>query len=195
MSNKAWLDRHFRRYSSFAELSSCEAEGEAFSIEIARAQSGSVLVAAPHAGDIEWGTGTLAKAVAGTRFSSYIFYGSHPRLHLTSTKFDEPRFISIAASHRTIAAIHGCREREIVVFLGGRSHALKALIQRRLALSGINAISAQHRFLALESSNLCNRGSSGEGVQIEISVGLRNDPYASGELARALAACLVEFDA
>ncbi|MFA1628164.1 poly-gamma-glutamate hydrolase family protein [Rhizobium mongolense] len=83
------------RYRSFEDLEQHE-EASAFRIEAIKRPS-SVCVIAPHGGKIERGTSELARAVAGTELSYYLFEGLKPKgnrdLHVTSSNFNEPQSV------------------------------------------------------------------------------------------------------
>lgn len=159
-------------------MSSHEVEGQDFRItKILR--NSPVLIIAPHGGSIESGTTEIAKLVAGRSWSFYSFEGLKPGnnriLHVTSTKFDEPGAVSIIAAAQIVITIHGCREKEEMVILGGLHHKLKRTISDKLKLRGfIVDPDNSRKFPAEDQNNICNKGALGKGVQIELSAGLRN---------------------
>src|SRR5512146_2632013 len=105
-------------YKSFAELSRCEKEGLDYHIRMRLGRSG-IAVMAPHGGDIEPGTSELADAIAARDHTFYSFEGARStenlRLHLTSTRFDEPEGVKVASLSQVIVAIHGCKGKEPMV--------------------------------------------------------------------------------
>ena len=137
-----------------------------------------LLVMAPHGGGIEPGTDDIADAVAGRQHAFYSFRGTKRQgnhtLHLTSDRFDEPLALTMAAKADWVLAIHGCRDVEPVVWVGGRD---RHRADRIIHVLQVNAIPAQRcrrpGLQGLHPGNICNRGSSGAGVQLELSAGLR----------------------
>lgn len=173
-------------YTNFAALTDHEQEGVAYRI---RAQSRvGIAIMAPHGGHIEPGTSEIAEAVAGTNFAFYAFEGllssNNRRLHITSTRFDEPGALRIATNAALVVTLHGEGSTNDVVYIGGRDEALRAKIAVRLRKEGFDVQVHPRRDLqGLSRDNLCNRGKSGAGVQLELSAGLRRacfrSPYPS----------------
>lgn len=162
-------------YRTFAELSRREAEGRDYRIRFREGRSG-LLVMAPHGGTIEPGTGAIAEAIAGKEHALYVFEGikktGNADLHITSRLFDEPVACRLASRADVVLTIHGCRDGDGVVFLGGRDHALRKRIREALVSANF-AIHENSRIPGINPDNICNRGRSGKGVQLEISATLR----------------------
>jgi phage replication-related protein YjqB (UPF0714/DUF867 family) len=172
-------------YRSFAELSGTEKEDIDFRILITERKGSGTVIVAPHGGAIEPGTSEVAREVAGDDLSLALFEGMKPdggnrRLHLTSTNFDEPRCLELVLGADTIVAIHGEASAEPYVFLGGRDHMLgaqlKAVLMRHGYAVGIHGNTDLH---GLSVENICNRGRSRAGVQLELSRGLRRTFFRS----------------
>jgi phage replication-related protein YjqB (UPF0714/DUF867 family) len=164
-------------YKSFAELNAAETNGLTFRLHVKNRRT-SLAVIAPHGGGIEPGTSEIAKAIAGLTYSLYTFDGIRLRdnelLHITSTLFDEPKCINLAKNTDTLIAIHGCSGSEQVVYVGGLNSELGNQIINGLGAAGFNAVRASLQFLGNQTENICNRGRSGQGVQLEITEGLRS---------------------
>lgn len=172
-------------YRSFGELSKTEKEDIDFRILTVRRKGSGTVIVAPHGGAIEPGTSEVAMEVAGDDLSLALFEGIKPeggnqRLHLTSTNFDEPRCVQLVLGADTIVAIHGEASAEPSVFLGGRDDRLgaqlKALLKRHGYAVGIHGNTDLH---GLSAKNICNRGRSRAGVQLELSRGLRRTFFLS----------------
>lgn len=138
----------------------------------------------PNAGGIECGTSEIAEEVAGDDFSFYAFEGLKRRgngnLHITSTRFDEPRALSIAAASDRVLAIHEEGSRKPVVFLGGRDPAAQKRLRVSLQQRGFSVRSHPNPNLhGAATVNICNRCRTGAGVQIELSRGLRQSCFRS----------------
>jgi len=164
-------------YSNFADLSSDLLEGRDFRVACRNAQS-VLAVIAPHGGGIEPGTSEIANAVAGDSHSFYAFEGIKPRgnsiLHITSSHFDEPRCLALVEQVQTVLTIHGCDEQKPVVFIGGLDDELRHKIT--IALNEAKFRTSEHdnpRLQGIATDNICNRGASGVGVQLELAHGLR----------------------
>ena len=119
---------------------------------------------------------TAADALAD--FSFYAFEGTkashNGTLHITSTRFDEPRCRALLDLSPMVVSIHGEASTEEVVFLGGRDTDRRRRIRRSLRHSHFTVKPHPNQELqGCDLKNLCNRGTSGRGVQLELSKGLR----------------------
>lgn len=166
-------------YTSYAVLKAHEAMGVDYRIR-ARRGSSDIAVMAVHGGGIEPGTTEIAEAVAGDDHAFYTFSGLKPegnvQLHLSSRLFDEPVGVAIAADALTVVTVHGCRDRKAITYLGGRHHQLREAIKRSLAAAGFWAADSL-RFPGVNPKNICNRNRSAMGVQLEISLGMRQQLF------------------
>ena len=171
-------------YSCYEDLSRCQVRGEDYRIRLFRGSSG-IAVMAIHGGGIEPGTTEIAEALAAGGHSFYTFSGLKPSgnadLHITSRQFDEPGGAALAAQARTVLTIHGCKEGEPLVYIGGRDDRLKQILKRSLQRAGFK-VEQTPRFPGRHPRNICNRCRSGRGVQLEISAGLRRSLF--DDLAR-----------
>ena len=167
-------------YKSFDELNAVEKDGLAFCLNIKNRKT-SLVVIAPHGGGIEPGTSEIARAVAGWTYSLYTFDGirlsGNELLHITSTLFDEPRCLKLIRASDTVIAIHGCGGSDRVVYVGGLYVELGDQIINGLREAGFEAVRATTQFLGNQTENICNRGNSGQGVQLEITEGLRRSMF------------------
>jgi len=163
-------------YKSYAELSASEREGISYLRRFKRRRSG-IVVIAPHGGGIEPGTSEIARKIAGFLFSYCTFDGirreGNELLHITSTLFDEPNCLRLVTESEIALAIHGCGGDEQVVHVGGLHENLKTRLIGALAKAGFDARLAEAEFAGRQAQNICNRGRLGQGVQLEISTGLR----------------------
>jgi len=171
------------RYRDFAHLRAYEQEGVDFVIRHRPGVSG-VLVMAPHAGGIEPGTGAIAEAVAEGEHALYCFKGIKPAgnrvLHITSNRFEESLATRMLQAARWVLTIHGCRDEAPIAWVGGRDTYRGEAFIAHLNHSGIPARRCQRPGLrGLRPDNLCNRGRSGSGVQLEISIGLRRKLFSN----------------
>ncbi len=166
-------------YRGFADLEKHCQRGRDFEILVRRRPASGVAVVAPHAGRIEVGTSQIARTIAGEDFNLYLLEGlrrsrNYERLHLTSHRFDEPQCLALLAECSVVLTVHGCKGKEDKVALGGLDHALRRRLSAALTRAGIPVVPEPHRFPAAHPQNICNRGRSGRGVQLEISGSLRN---------------------
>ena len=168
-------------YQSYEQLQRFEHEGRDYRIT-SRLTSSPVAVMAPHGGRIEPGTAAIAAAIAGKEYSYYGFSGmkaaNNGVLHLTSTRFDEPVALSIAHRAMVVLTIHGCRGDSSLIQIGGRDHRLAGVIAEGCRQHDIASRYVEHGNLCgMHPANLCNRGSSGRGVQLELTRALRESLF------------------
>lgn len=168
------------RFNNFSELARYKKEGTDYRVISKSRSTGTILIIAPHGGTIEHHTSKIAAQIARKEYSLYIFQGlekkdSFHQLHITSNNFDEPRCLEMISRAETVITIHGCTDQAPVIYLGGKDQKLKTRLSERFNAAGIRALTQGHRFPATSERNICNRGKTGGGVQIEFSRGIRKD--------------------
>jgi phage replication-related protein YjqB (UPF0714/DUF867 family) len=171
-------------YANFTELKDAEHEGVDFRVCVVLREDASTVVLAPHGGGIEPGTSEVAKTIAKDDLSLAVFEGKksrgNARLHMTSTRFDEPRCLALVQEADSVLAVHGEGSEEPVVFLGGRDKTLGARVRAALERHGYKVKVHKNAGLqGMAAENICNRGRRRIGVQLELSAGLRKLFFAS----------------
>jgi phage replication-related protein YjqB (UPF0714/DUF867 family) len=179
------------KYANFAELARKEVAGVDYRILLRRATS-SFAIVAPHGGGIEPGTSEIADAIAeedlskGTTLSCYSFEGiksaGNVDLHITSTHFDEPLCLSLIRETQIVITIHGEHSEEDGdgVFVGGLDERLGRRLARALRTAGFNVGKHKNpKLQGIEPTNLCNRGKTRAGVQLELSRSIRTQMFSS----------------
>ena len=184
------------KYESFAELSAHEVYGRDYRVRAVERTDSPVLVLAPHGGGIEIGTSEVAARIARGRHSLFLFEGRRPPwqnrgLHITSHKFDHPQCLALVMRSAVTLAIHGCKG-ESQVFLGGLDVELKTLLAARLDAAGFPARLDGHPYQGLNPLNICNRGTRGNGAQVELTRDFR-EPAARAAVAAVLRNALDEY--
>lgn len=169
------------KYANFIELKQNEREGEDYTILLREANSKFVIIA-PHGGGIEPGTIDIADAVASSEHTFYAFKGikktGNKILHITSNRFDEPIGLKTSKNAWIAISFHGCRDKQEMVFIGGKNQKLKEKIMYGLRTVGFRAVISEEPGLrGISPKNICNRCRSGKGVQLEISRGLREKMF------------------
>lgn len=166
------------RYNNFSDLHASEGAQAYRLVSLPRGTEFAVI--APHGGAIEPGTSELARAIAGTELTMYLFEGrlkkgNKEALHITSHKFDEPEGLATVATAMKVLALHGeSNKQAAVVYLGGRDEELGATLRQHLEAAGFTVgRHADPGMQGIDRDNICNRGQSGAGVQLEMSEALR----------------------
>jgi len=166
-------------YGSFEELKRHEKMNIDYRIWV-RDMGSPITIAAPHGGGIEPGTSLIAKAIAANRYNCYCFEGIKRRgnghLHITSHLFDEPVALELLSRSRVVVAIHACTGTKGLVYIGGLDARLKDAVADALEGRGIRVSRVPRKFRGVNPGNICNRGATKKGVQLEITRDLRDDP-------------------
>jgi phage replication-related protein YjqB (UPF0714/DUF867 family) len=154
-----------------------------------------IAVLAPHAGQIEPFTGEIARAVAGKDHRYYGFAGAAPggsrRLHVTSTRFDEPALRSVLLGARTALSIHGTSGDDLsATLIGGINRDLAEAIRMNLERAGFAVLDAPARLAGADPRNVVNRVPEG-GVQLELTSKQRQE-LRKGFLRRVRFDCYVQ---
>jgi phage replication-related protein YjqB (UPF0714/DUF867 family) len=175
-------DDRYQPYASFTQLARYEREGSDYQrYWVQRASP--LLIAAPHGGGIEPGTSEVAAALAGETHALYVFEGykgeENRRLHVTSTRFNDPQLADLLGKSEYVATVHGCREAQPLVYVGGLYEICVYQAINLLRRAGFSAHRDKSHHAGRFPANLCNRGRSGMGVQFELSRGLRRQMFAS----------------
>jgi phage replication-related protein YjqB (UPF0714/DUF867 family) len=185
------------RYRSFKELQRHETLGKDYTL--AMQDTGSrVTIIAPHGGKIEPRTSDLARRIAGDNYNYYCFEGIKDRdnacLHITSHRFDEPGAVDLIAGSRVVVAVHACTGAAGLVHIGGLNKKLGQIIAEELQNRAIDISFDHPRFQGSNPDNICNRGSTGIGVQLEVTRDLRDDLRKVADIARAVRAALLNYE-
>ena len=182
-------------YKDFNDLTQHEVLNIDYKLSI-RDTGSPVTIIAPHGGKIEPRTSDIAKNIARKGYNYYCFEGikeSHNgRLHITSHRFDEPKAIQIISKSRVVVAIHACTGNDGRVYAGGLDKALIKRIACELQFRGINVRKGDSRFQGSNPNNICNRGATKKGVQLEIMRDLRDDLTKVRVISDAVRAALIK---
>ena len=164
-------------YRSFSKLAKHQTRGEDYYINKYDGPSDTAVIAI-HAGQIELQTGELAVTIADLTGSDlYIFEGIKNRnngiLHVTSTRFNEPIARNLVAQSNVTLSIHGCKGKQSVTYIGGQDKVLGKKIKISLKDAGFKVVNPPERLDGKNPKNICNKNASGKGVQLELTVPLR----------------------
>ena len=178
-------------YTSFQELADHEVEGQDYRIRI-ELRDPSVLIMAPHGGKIEPTTGEIAEAIAGSVYSSYVFEGlkadGNGVLHIESHLFDEPRALKAVEKGEVVITVHGqIDQKEAFIMIGGLNENLRSRIKRQLEAAGFQARPPTEGLMGTDPMNICNRGKSKQGIQLEVSRKARDLLRSDGDRLRVFA--------
>jgi phage replication-related protein YjqB (UPF0714/DUF867 family) len=180
------------KYTCFQDLATAEKRGEDYDFESRPRDASGVVVIAPHGGKIEPWTDKIADAIAGKDFSFYCFKAlkKNGRLHIESHLFDEPTCTNLVAAHQHVVSIHGWGTKGERVCVGGRDTELIAALKNGLAAKGIEIENAEGPLTGTDPNNITNRGSTGRGVQFELTMGFRTNTAVVKKFTEAVRAVL-----
>jgi phage replication-related protein YjqB (UPF0714/DUF867 family) len=168
------------KYKSFEELRNNESPKN-YEVNFCDRSSKFVIIA-PHGGNIEPGTSEIAEQIAGETLSYFDFKGvknkSNKDLHIASERYDESKARSLIQSADIAVSIHGKQGNDEKVYIGGLNKNLISELKYVLESSGFSVSGTLPVGLAGRNpSNICNACNSKEGLQIEISHGLRKKMF------------------
>jgi len=167
-------------YRNFTELSKYQHEFKDYTRCLVLRNS-IIAIIAPHGGGIEPGTSEIANAIANSTFSFYAFEGIKSRgnsiLHITSICFDEPLCMQLIEKTDTVIAIHGCEGETESIYIGGLDRELVLRTSIHLSSQGFVVSTDSKEYSGEHAQNICNKGRSGKGMQIEITKGLRRKMF------------------
>jgi phage replication-related protein YjqB (UPF0714/DUF867 family) len=186
-------------YLSYEKLSQMEREGIDYAVTARLVPGSRVAIVAPHGGKIEFLTAELAESIAGEDHNLYTFKGLKERgnrtLHLTSHRFTERRALALIEPCEKVITVHGLAGVALSLQVGGRNWVLRSGIQEALLTAGFKSrVVTEGKFAGMEQQNICNRGITNAGVQLEITAGLRrvlkDDDNAYASFVKALRSAL-----
>lgn len=165
-------------FATFEDLSKHMTEGKDYRI-VTKNTDSRYLIAAIHGGNIEPFTSDIASSIAGEEYDLYLFEGmrekGNEQLHIGSRYFDEPQLKDMIRNADVVVSIHGqANEDKEFVSIGGLSGGLVKKIIDHLQAIDITVREFEARMEPESPENICNRGMSGGGVELEISGKLRN---------------------
>lgn len=129
-------------------------------------------IIAIHGGNIEPGTEEIAKNIAGANLPIYI---NNSGKHIESITFDNPEIEKFLMDKDIIVSIHGEKDAEnSFAMIGGLDLYLKSKIESKLK-TNFEIKEPPENLNGNNPDNICNKGKSGKGIQIEISRKLRNE--------------------
>jgi phage replication-related protein YjqB (UPF0714/DUF867 family) len=165
-------------YRNFKELANQELEGQDYRIRI-ELRDPRVLIMAPHGGKIEPTTAEVAEAIAGMDYSFYSFEGlkadGNSVLHIESHLFDEPRALQAVKKADIVITVHGqIDQKDEFVMVGGLGDRIRSEIKLQLEKAGFKTLSPTEGLMGTDPMNICNRGKSNQGVQLEVSRRVRD---------------------
>lgn len=160
-------------YKSFKELVHCEVEGQDYRIRI-ELRDPRILIMAPHGGGIEPSTEMIAEAIAGADYSFYSFEGLKANgngvFHIESHLFDEPLALQAVGKAEVVITLHGqIDQKDGFVMIGGLHDNLRLRIKQQLERVGFETRLPTEGLMGMDPQNICNRGKSKQGVQLEVS--------------------------
>jgi phage replication-related protein YjqB (UPF0714/DUF867 family) len=181
------------KYSSFNDLAAAERRGEDYEFESRPRDASRVVVIAPHGGTIEPCTDKIADAIAGRDFSFYCFKAlkKNSGLHIKSHLFNEPNCEKLVAGHHQVISIHGWKEGGERVCVGGRDAELIAALKKELVAKGIPVEDAEGSLKGTDINNIVNRGATGRGAQLELTMDFRKNAAQVEKFITAMRAVLL----
>lgn len=192
-------------YSNFEELAKNEVGN--YTIECID-RGANITIIAPHGGRIEPRTDAITKAIAGHNLNYYGFIAERGKIegkksmHITSHKFDEHKALELVGKSEIVIAIHGCnndhstKDDSKEIFMGGLDRNLISKLQETLENASLPICSLDtcdnfpSHFKGENPDNICNKGTTGKGIQFELTNAFRNDGALCGKFISTVSHCL-----
>lgn len=176
-------------YNSMTELYNDTTEGIDWKKD-SRNVGKSVLIVAPHGGNIEQGTSELTKLVANNGDFDYFSFeairpSNNTQLHVTSTNYDDATLHDMIQDRTATISIHGAQGEEQLVYLGGYQSPLRDAIQSQLELKGFVVKIPPEYLGGLSNANFINKVEESTGVQLELTTALRKAFFKDGNTSTA----------
>ena len=157
-------------YNSVLELRANHTEGTDFRT-VYELRKSSVAVFAIHGGKTEWGTSSIAKAIAGTDYSYYRFEAlvkNNWKFHVTATNFDDPPALRVAEESMFGISVHVQKGDEDIICVGGGNKDAAKMMADMLVSAGYPVEYPCKKFPGESPKNIVNRTKLG-GVQFEFT--------------------------
>lgn len=180
------------RFKRYVDLAVCLKKNTDYRIVSRQCSAPRFLVTAIHGGLIEPGTSEIARLIAQNDLSLYLFEGMNEAVdfdsyHITSSCFDEPTLERMLPKHHTVISIHGCPDSwGPSILLGGLNTDLINKTIHRLQSVGLPVQGGNHPFPGRHPRNICNRGQTRAGLQIEIPQRMRIQSDLHPRIAQAI---------
>lgn len=165
-------------YNSYEEMSIIENSN--FKTEFVYNELKYISLIAIHGGMIEKYTDNLVKEIAKIIGCNYFTFESKDkndnlRLHITSTRFNNPICESIVKESFFTISIHGADEEEDIIYVGGLDYYFINIIKNNLNENNFNVPNKIRSGLkGVSKYNICNKNIRNMGIQLEVSEGYRN---------------------
>lgn len=175
-------------YGSMTELMENTEQGKDWEIHFEEKHP-NVLIAAIHGGAIEIGTSEITKLTSEIGDYSYFrFEGIRPsnnsELHVTSTNYDEPNVMRLAANRNIFVTFHGARGDEEITYIGGLDIALRNAVWKELERKGFRVEESPSHLVGENPINITNRTLKGAGVQLELTSQMRKSFFKNYDWSR-----------
>ena len=165
------------KYKSMTELAEYTTENSDWSV-VRRDLDSQVIISAIHGGAIEPGTTEIADLTAQKGdFDYFTFKGTKSKgneaLHVTSRHYDQPDMMEMVKNKTHAVAIHGCVGDDSIIYMGGKDESLIRALKEQFEQLDIKVDQAPKHMSGAHDDNIINCCSTGEGVQLELTSGLR----------------------
>ncbi|MFJ3532161.1 poly-gamma-glutamate hydrolase family protein [Streptomyces sp. NPDC090132] len=165
-------------YANYADLAAHNTLGQDYLLSsriVAGARGANIAI---HGGAIEYPTTQLADYCATALNSSFyslqgVISSSNSALHISSNCFDEPGVSQVLRTAEWTVSWHGTSGSAVTTYLGGLDTELGTAIRERLAGAGFDVSPPPPEIDGRNPLNIANRNLRGQGVQLELSRGLR----------------------
>lgn len=177
-------------YVNYADLAAHQVLGTDYLLTFREGVYQPIVHIAIHGGGIEVGTTEIADYMAGLQGTNYYTFDAkmpsgNSILHLTSTHFDEPNALRIVGESQYTVSWHGAAGSTPQVFMGGADTVLRDKISTALTAAGFTTSVSSTELDGNDPLNIAQRNTRGMGVQLELTLALRQSFFLNGDTSRA----------
>ena len=172
------------RFKSMTELMELTEENTDWIINSIERNS-NVIITAIHGGAIEPATTELAELTAEKGGFDYFTFKAirtkaNAELHVTSRHYDEPKLMKMIANNTYAIAIHGCKGKDEIIYMGGKDEQLMDAMTEEFEKLGIDVRQAPSHMSGAHDDNIINCCKTEKGVQLELTSGIRKKLFENG---------------
>ena len=172
------------RFKSMTELMELTEENTDWIINTIERNS-NVIITAIHGGAIEPATTELAELTAEKGGFDYFTFKAirtkaNAELHVTSRHYDEPKLMKMIANNTYAIAIHGCKGKDEIIYMGGKDEQLMDAMTEEFEKLGIDVRQAPSHMSGAHDDNIINCCKTEKGVQLELTSGIRKKLFENG---------------
>jgi phage replication-related protein YjqB (UPF0714/DUF867 family) len=94
-------------------------------------------------------------------------------LHVSSIRYEDDHLTEMLQFAQVVCSVHGCKGNDLGIYLGGLDKELIQTTKENLERHFDFLKNPQSHLRGVHKNNICNRGISKKGLQLELTLGFR----------------------